>query len=74
LIKNLQEALTEVKLLSGLLPICSRCKKIRNQEGRWEVLEQYIGSRTEAEFTHGICQECAAVLYPELETSKANPD
>jgi len=66
LIADLQKALADIKTLSGLLPICSSCKKIRNDKGYWERLESYIGSRSEAVFSHGICPECARSLYPEL--------
>lgn len=65
LIENLQKALTEVKMLSGLLPICSSCKKIRNDEGYWQQIEEYIRDHSEADFTHGICNECVKELYPE---------
>lgn len=66
IINQLQRALLEVKRLSGLLPICSSCKKIRNDEGYWEQLEVYIRDRTEAEFSHGICPACAKKLYSEF--------
>jgi len=64
LILELQEALAKVKTLSGLLPICASCKKIRNQEGKWQVLELYIRTHAQADFTHGICPECRVRLYP----------
>jgi PAS domain S-box-containing protein len=67
LIQDLTEALKRVKTLSGLLPICAACKKIRNDEGYWEQVETYIKSRSNAEFTHGICPECVKELYPEYE-------
>jgi sigma-B regulation protein RsbU (phosphoserine phosphatase) len=54
----------EVRTLSGLLPICSSCKKIRDDKGYWENIETYIRNRTETEFTHGICPECAVKIYP----------
>lgn len=63
LIAELQEALSQVKTLSGLLPICATCKRIRNDEGNWEQMEAYIRDRSEAKFSHGICPECAARLY-----------
>ena len=56
-------ALTEVKTLSGLLPICSHCKKIRDDKGYWNQIESYIQKHSEAEFSHGICQECAKKYY-----------
>ncbi|MEW6602728.1 MAG: PAS domain S-box protein [Nitrospirota bacterium] len=65
LIEKLQKTLSEVKQLNGLLPICSSCKKIRNDEGYWEQLESYIKARSETEFSHGICPVCMAKLYPE---------
>jgi len=57
--------LQEVKTLSGLLPICASCKKIRDDKGYWNILEQYISEHSDAEFTHGICPECAQRLYPD---------
>lgn len=66
LIIELQDALAEVKTLSGLLPICSWCKKIRDDKGYWNRIESYIKEHSEAEFTHGICQECAEKQFPEL--------
>jgi PAS domain S-box-containing protein len=65
LILRLQEAYAKVKTLSGLLPICSSCKKIRNDKGYWEQMEVYIRDHSEADFSHGICPECAEKLYPE---------
>lgn len=64
LIDELQEALAEVKTLSGMLPICASCKKIRDDGGYWNQLEAYISDRSEAEFSHGICPDCAKELYP----------
>jgi hypothetical protein len=61
---ELEKALSEVKQLSGLLPICSSCKKIRDSQGYWNQIESYIRERSEAEFTHSICEECAEELYP----------
>jgi FixJ family two-component response regulator len=65
LIGELQNALAEVKTLSGLLPICSLCKKIRDDKGYWNQIEVYIRAHSEAEFSHGLCPECAHKLYPE---------
>lgn len=67
LIQDLTDALKRVKTLSGLLPICAACKKIRNDDGYWEQVETYIKSRSDAEFTHGICPDCVKELYPEYE-------
>lgn len=66
LIDELQDALENVKALSGLLPICASCKKIRDDKGYWTQIEAYIRDRSEAEFSHGICPECTKKLYPEL--------
>jgi hypothetical protein len=65
LIADLQDALAEVKKLSGMLPICSSCKKIRDDEGYWQQIEEYIRNHSEADFTHGICNECVKELYPD---------
>ena len=66
LIHNLQEALAQVKTLSGLLPICANCKKIRDDQGYWHQVETYIKSHSEADFSHSICPECGKKLYPEF--------
>ena len=67
LIKELKNALYQVKQLSGLLPICASCKKIKDDKGDWHQIESYIRDHSEAEFTHGICQECVKKLYPGLD-------
>jgi uncharacterized paraquat-inducible protein A len=66
LISELQEALGQVKTLKGLLPICSNCKKVRDDKGYWNQIESYVQQHTDASFTHGICPDCAKKLYPEL--------
>ncbi len=66
LIAQLQDALDQVKQLSGLLPICMSCKKIRDGGGDWNKIEHYIASHSEAEFTHGICPECIKAEHPQL--------
>jgi PAS domain S-box-containing protein len=58
LIAELQQALDEIKTLRGIIPICAYCKKIRDDQGYWNQLEQYIRDRSEAEFSHGICPDC----------------
>ncbi len=63
LILELKEALAKIKTLSGMLPICSWCKKIRDDTGYWRQIESYIRDHSEAEFTHGICPECAAKAH-----------
>jgi PAS domain S-box-containing protein len=64
LIVELQEALDNIKTLKGMLPICSACKKIRDDKGYWSQIEAYVSEHSEAEFTHSICPECARKLYP----------
>lgn len=63
---ELKHTLAEIKQLRGYLPICASCKKIRNDGGYWEQIEKYISEHSEAEFTHGLCPECAKRLYPDL--------
>jgi PAS domain S-box-containing protein len=63
-ITELETAREKVKVLQGLLPICSSCKKIRDEKGHWRPLEAYISEKSEADFTHGVCPECMARLYP----------
>lgn len=65
--RELKEAMGHIKTLHGLLPICSFCKKIRNDDGYWEKVEMYIEGHTEAEFSHGICKECMEKYYPDDE-------
>jgi PAS domain S-box-containing protein len=66
LILELQDALSKVKTLKGLLPICASCRKIRNDQGYWTSVEAYILQHSDAEFTHGICPDCARKLYPDF--------
>jgi len=63
LIKKLQDSLAKVKTLSGLLPVCSHCKKIRDDTGYWQQIEAYIKDNSDAEFTHSVCPECAEKFY-----------
>ncbi len=70
LIAELQKALSEVKTLSGLLPICASCKSIRDDKGYWKQIESYIKDHSEAEFSHGICPDCIKKLYPEFDKKK----
>jgi PAS domain S-box-containing protein len=65
LIIKLQDSIAQIRTLSGLIPICSSCKKIRDDKGYWNEVERYIGQHSEAEFTHGICPDCMKKLYPE---------
>jgi AmiR/NasT family two-component response regulator len=63
---KLQDALAQAKTLSGLLPICASCKKIRDDEGYWSQLETYIQEHFDIQFSHGLCPECVNKLYPEI--------
>jgi len=63
---ELEAVLAQVKTLSGLLPICANCKKIRDDEGYWHQVETYIQAHSDTEFSHGICPECVNKLYPEF--------
>ena len=67
-ISRLEEALKNVKTLTGMLPICAWCKKIRDDEGYWQKIEAYFKSHSDLDFTHGICNDCAKKQYPELYT------
>jgi hypothetical protein len=69
-IAELKKALEEIKTLSGFLPICASCKKIRDDKGYWNQIEVYISEHSEAEFSHGICPECAQKLYPDIYNEK----
>lgn len=72
LLADLRDALARVKTLSGLLPICSSCKKIRDDQGYWTQVERYLMDHTDAQFSHGICPECLKTLYPEYADKSAN--
>jgi hypothetical protein len=63
--RELEESLANIKQLSGLLPICASCKKIRDDKGYWQQVEGYITEHSEAKFSHGICPDCMKKLYPE---------
>ncbi len=65
LIAELQEALAKVKQLEGILPVCSFCKKIRDEDGTWQPMEAYIGNRSRVEFSHSFCPDCSREHYPE---------
>ena len=66
LIKKLQDALDKIKVLRGIIPICASCKKIRDDKGYWNQIENYIKDHSEANFTHGICPDCVKKLYSEF--------
>ena len=74
-VRELEEALSRVKILQGLLPICSYCKKIRNDHNYWQQVEGYISDHSEAQFSHGICPECYALfVQPELDRLQAHTE
>jgi hypothetical protein len=70
IIAELQGALSEIRTLRGIVPICASCKQIRDDEGFWHQVESYIADRTEAEFSHGICPKCMKELYPDFVKDK----
>jgi len=70
LIADLQKALADIKTLHGVLPICSFCKKIRDDKGAWHQLEAYISGHSDTEFSHGVCQDCAKKHYPDYYNKK----
>jgi hypothetical protein len=65
-IVELKDAISKIKILSGLIPICASCKKIRDDKGYWNQIEVYISEHSEAEFTHGLCSDCTKKIYPEF--------
>jgi GAF domain-containing protein len=71
--RQLAEAATNIKTLSGLVPICAHCKSIRDDENYWQTVEAYVSAHTEARFSHGICPDCVQKHYPEVMTAKKQP-
>ena len=71
--RKLEAALAQIKTLSGLIPICANCKNIRDDQGYWNQLESYIQKHSDATFSHGICPECVAKLYPEFAAKPSTP-
>jgi ligand-binding sensor domain-containing protein len=72
--QRVQEELADVKMLSGLIPICSVCKRIRNDKGYWDQIEAYIQTHSDAKFSHGICPDCAAKMYPQYSIGKKSDE
>ncbi len=72
LISELRNSIDEIKTLQGILPICARCKKIRNDHGYWEQVEEYMHVHSNVKFSHSICPECRVELYPELKANKTD--
>ncbi len=64
--ENLEQALTQIKTLRGLLPICAGCKKVRDDQGYWKQIESYLHEHSDATFSHGLCPDCAKELYPTI--------
>jgi len=69
-IHELEKALSHIKTLRGIVPICASCKQIRDDEGYWHQVESYVRDHSEAEFSHSICPDCAKNLYPDLVKDK----
>ncbi|GAB1483555.1 hypothetical protein MASR2M78_23710 [Treponema sp.] len=70
--EELRKALSRVRSLEGIIPICARCKSVRDDEGYWTQVEQYLSAHTGALFSHGLCPECATVLFPEEDTDASS--
>ena len=64
--KKLEDSINEIRILRGILPICASCKKIRDDKGYWNQIEEYLEQHSEAQFSHGLCPECTEKLYPEF--------
>jgi PAS domain S-box-containing protein len=73
LITELQKAISEVKTLSGLLPICASCKRVRDDGGYWNQIESYFKTRSDVQFSHGLCPECIEKLYPDAGSLDGEP-
>lgn len=70
--QDLKGSLDEIRILRGIIPICSACKKVRDDQGAWKQIESYIRDHSEAQFSHGICPDCAHRLYPDYHDTKNN--
>jgi len=73
-VRGREKALEEIKILSGLLPICAWCKKVRDDQGYWTQIEAYISSRSQATFSHGICPDCKQKQLSRIHSKKIDPD
>jgi ligand-binding sensor domain-containing protein len=71
--KRVDEAVGQIKMLNGMLPICASCKKIRDDSGYWNQMESYIAAHSQADFSHGICPDCLVTLYPEYAATREEP-
>jgi len=65
--QELESTISEVKTLRGLLPICASCKKVRDDKGYWNQIDNYLETHSEVEFSHGLCPDCAKKLYPDFD-------
>lgn len=74
LVAKLQHTLAQMETLRGIVPICSSCKKIRDDNGFWYEIETYIASHTQVEFSHSICPDCEEKLYPEFSKRRDSPN
>ncbi|MCE5249298.1 PAS domain S-box protein [bacterium] len=74
LFSQLDQALDQINTLSGMIPICASCKKIRDDQGYWNQVEKYISEHSQAEFTHSICPDCQRILYPDLFTDNTTEE
>jgi hypothetical protein len=72
--EDLEQAHSEIRVLRGCLPICANCKKIRDKNGKWNQIEEYLSEYSEAKLTHGICPECVEQLYPFMQNKDLSPD
>jgi len=71
-VSELKKAISEVKTLSGIIPICMHCKEIRDDQGYWNQIEKFVSEHSEAEFSHGICPQCMEEKYPDLYASDSS--
>jgi PAS domain S-box-containing protein len=71
-LSELQEALTQIRTLTGFIPICASCKKVRDDSGFWNQIEEYVEKHSHAEFSHGVCPDCVKQLYPEFSDREEN--
>ncbi len=74
LIYELQNALREIRMLEGLLPICASCKKVRDDKGYWNQIESYVQERSSATFSHSICPQCMKTMYPQFDKLKTTEE
>jgi len=72
--QELEKAITHIKTLSGLLPICASCKKIRDDSGYWHQVESYVQDHSDAEFSHGLCPDCVKNYYADFKNGKEKPE